>query len=191
MTSRDQDEATRWATRAPDVPQAWFRRWSSLHGVRHTQRVHIHAQRLAGELAWPGADVDVLLRAALWHDIGRRGDGVEPSHGLGSVLRADELGFMTALRDEDAAVVRFAIERHSLADRDAEQHAAQLAVTDDRARRLADPARALRILWLLKDADALDRVRLGFGEAADPRQLRHPQTVALLGFAEALYAVMR
>ena len=43
------------------------------------------------------------------------------------------------------------------------------------------------MLWLLKDADALDRIRIGFGECADPRQLRHPQTIELIGFAEALY----
>ena len=58
------------------------------------------------------------------------------------------------------------------------------------ARRLAEPERALRVLWLLKDADALDRVRLGFGECADPRQLRHRETIALIPFASALYAVL-
>ena len=46
--------------------------------------------------------------------------------------------------------------------------AAELAASDDPARRLAEPERALRVLWLLKDADALDRVRLGFGECAGP-----------------------
>lgn len=45
-------------------------------------------------------------------------------------------------------------------------------------------------LWLLKDADALDRVRLGFGGQTDPRQLRHPETVELIAFAGALYAVL-
>ena len=191
MTLHDHDEAAAWISRAPRVPDDWFRRPSRLHGVRHTQRVHIHARRLTGELGWPRADVGLLLRAALWHDIGREGDGVEPSHGLGSVARADELGLTASLADEDAAVVRFAIERHSLADRDARPHAAVLAVADDRARRLADPARALRVLWLLKDADALDRVRLGVGEGADPRRLRHRQAVRLLGFSAALYELMR
>jgi hypothetical protein len=55
---------------------------------------------------------------------------------------------------------------------------------------LRDPERALRVLWLLKDADALDRVRLGLGECADPRQLRHAATVDLIPFAGALYAVL-
>ena len=43
---------------------------------------------------------------------------------------------------------------------------------------------------MLKDADALDRIRLGFGEQADPRQLRDPRTVQLIDFAEALYKAL-
>jgi hypothetical protein len=86
--------------------------------------------------------------------------------------------------------VRFAIERHSLPDCGAAAHAKRLAADQSEARRLAEPERALRVLWLLKDADALDRVRLGFGECADPAQLRRDETVELIDFAGALYAVM-
>lgn len=190
MTTHD-DDLDAWLAYAPEVPQDWFRRRSSLHGVRHTQRVHIHARRLTEELDWPRADTELVLRAALWHDIGRLGDGIEPGHGAGSVLRADDLGLLTALSDEDAAAVRFAMLRHSLPDAGACEHAEGLTTTSDPARRLAEPERALHILWLLKDADALDRVRLGFGERADPRQLRHERTRELLDFAEALYLATR
>ena len=155
--------------------------------MRHTQRVHIHAQRLTEQLEWDRADRDLVLCAALWHDIGRTGDGVDPGHGWDSVARADGLGLTAALADEDAAVLRFAIERHSLSDRGAAESAEELAGASDGACRLDDPQRALRVLWLLKDADALDRIRIGFGERADPRQLRHHQTIELIGFAEALY----
>ena len=191
MTDSDTAEAALWAERAPDVVEDWFRRWSSLHGVRHTQRVHIHAQRLTEELEWSSADRELVLHAALWHDIGRLGDGVEPGHGACSVERADELRLAAILPAEDAAVVRFAILRHSLPDDGALEHAEGLAAADDPARRLADPQRALRVLWMLKDADALDRVRLGFGEQADSRQLRHPRSLRLLSFAEVLYLTLR
>lgn len=178
-------------TRRPMVDAYWFRHFSRIHGVSHTQRVHLHAQRLLEQLAWDPSDADLVLHAALWHDIGRRGDGVEPVHGASSVARADELGLASDLTPARAAVVRFAILRHSLPDRDAPQQAAGLATSEDEARRLADPECALQVLWLLKDADALDRVRLGFGECADPRQLRHQETTALIPFAAALYAEMR
>jgi HD superfamily phosphodiesterase len=190
VTDPDTAEAALWAERAPQVQEDWFRRWSSLHGVRHTQRVHIHAQRLTAELEWPADDRELVLAAALWHDIGRLGDGVEPAHGAGSVERADELRLTAALPDEDAAVLRFAILRHSLPDDGALEHAEGLAAAGGPAHRLIDPQRALRILWMLKDADALDRVRLGFGEQADSRQLRNPRSLRLLSFAEVLYLTL-
>jgi hypothetical protein len=152
--------------------------------------VHVHAQRLLESLRWSPADAGLVLHAALWHDIGRQGDGVEPEHGRHSVERADAQGLTAELTPDDAAIVRFAILRHSLPDRGAAELAAELAASEDRARHLAEPERALCVLWVLKDADALDRVRLGFGEAADPRQLRHQEAVALIPFASALYAAL-
>jgi HD superfamily phosphodiesterase len=191
MTVAPTTDAVAWAGRAPVVPDRWFRRPDSrLHGPGHTRRVHVHAQRLLEQLRWDPADSQLVLHAVLWHDIGRVGDGIEPEHGLRSAERADELGLTAALDPDDAAVVRFAILRHSLHDRGAAELAAELATSADRARRLAQPERALRVLWLLKDADALDRVRLGFGERADPRQLRHPEAIGLIPFAGALYAAL-
>lgn len=173
--------AEAWAERAPDVPAEWFRRDSTLHGATHTKRVHIHAQRLAGELGWARADTRLVLTATLWHDIGRTDDDVDPSHGAKSATRAVELGLPDALEPADADVVLFAIVWHSLMD----------ATAEAAARRLAQPERALRILWLLKDADALDRVRLPPWEAADPAQLRYPASAAFIDFAGKLFAVIR
>jgi HD superfamily phosphodiesterase len=188
MTASERARAEAWARRAPQVPDEWFFHYSWVHGASHTKRVHIHAQRLLERLGWSNADAELALCAALWHDIGRVGDGVEPGHGVASVARAGELGLSAGLAPAEAAVVRFAIVRHSLRDHGAGEDAARLAGSTDRARRLAEPERALRVLWLLKDADALDRVRLG--ERSDPRQLRHPQTIELIPFASHLYAVL-
>ena len=185
MTPLD-DEARVWAARAPDVPRTWFLRDSTLHGVRHTQRVHIHAQRLTRTLSCDEPDRDLALSAALWHDIGRTNDGVEPGHGAGSAARAARLGLSGGLAPSDAEIVLFAVHFHSLSDRAAEEATQGPAG----ARRPAEPERALRILWLLKDADALDRVRLAPWEAADPKQLRHPETAKLIPFAARLFAAL-
>ena len=190
MTTPHARDAEIWATRAPEVDETWFLHRSRLHGVSHTQRVYIHVLRLLGELGWDEADAGLALQAALWHDIGRIDDGWEPPHGERSAARADELGLTAQLAPADAAIVRFAIHRHSLPDAGAESHAERLAADPDEARRLAAPERALRILRLLKDADGLDRVRLGWGESADPRQLRHPEAVRLIPFGAALFAVV-
>jgi HD superfamily phosphodiesterase len=190
MTSPFDGDAARWAARSPDVSGDWFRHYSRLHGVGHTQRVHIHAQRLLGERGRDEHDAQLVLSAALWHDIGRETDGIEPRHGELSVLRADQLGLMAAHSRADSAICRFAIHRHSLPDHGAAAWAVKLATDPAEARRLAEPERALRVLWLLKDADALDRIRLGFGECADPGQLRHAAAVPQLPFAAELFTVL-
>lgn len=156
------DDAGAWAGQAADVPAQWFAHFSWLHGVRHTQRVHIHAQRLVRELRWPQADAGIALSAALWHDIGRVNDGWDPQHGALGAARVVELGLHESLPEADAQLALFAIRYHCRGD----GHG------------------ALR-------ADALDRVRLGGGAyEVDSTALRHECTRAMVGFAEELLSVM-
>jgi putative nucleotidyltransferase with HDIG domain len=198
--ARTRADAATWAARAPGVPETWFARdlapsfgrGPSLHGVCHTQRVHIHAQRLTRELGWAELDAQLALKAALWHDIGRTNDGEDNGHGAQSAARAAHLGLTEALAPADADAVLFAVFFHCLPDETAKEEAPRWH--EERggrgAGRLPDPERALRILWLLKDADALDRVRLGPLEAADPRLTRHPAAAAHLPFAAALFDLL-
>src|SRR5665647_2173164 len=79
------EDAGAWPGLAAEVPAEWFAHFSWLHGVRHTQRVHIHARRLVRELCRPEAGANVALSAALWHDIGRVDDEWDPQHGARSV----------------------------------------------------------------------------------------------------------
>ncbi len=171
----------------PRIPRAWFlwpERADGIHGRTHIQRVYVLAQRLTGELATPRAECELLLQAVLWHDIGRSHDGVEPEHGARSVDRVLELGLADGsdgpregggLSEADRELVFFAIRQHSLAD--------ELAPAA--ARSLRDPAAALHLLWLLKDADGLDRVRIW---DLDPSRLRFDDSRRLVGFAQELYA---
>ncbi|HZL65036.1 MAG TPA: HD domain-containing protein [Thermoleophilia bacterium] len=198
--ARTRADAAAWAARAPRVPEEWFarevarssERGSSLHGVCHTQRVHIHAQRLTRELGWAELDAQLALKATLWHDIGRTNDGEDDGHGAQSAARAAQLGLTVALAPADAGAVLFAIFFHCLPDETAREEAPRWHQERGGrgAGRLPDPEQALRILWLLKDADALDRVRLGPWEAADPRQFRHAEAAAHLPFAAALFDLL-
>ncbi len=186
-------EVAAWLARAPQVPSQWFRHDSRLHGVRHAQRVHIYAQRLTALLGWGEDDTRLVLRAALLHDIGRRHDGEDPRHGAASASRARRLGLVAGLTRSESCLVLFAVTYHSRPDRTAVSELDEWSARRSDGRDAGvpqDPCRALRILWLLKDADALDRVRLGRWEAADPRQLRHPETELLLPFADELYATL-
>ena len=121
-------DATAWAALAPDVPAEWFARPSTLHGARHTQRVHIHAQRLTGELGWADSESQLVLTAALWHDIGRTNDGVEPDHGANGAARAVDLELTGGLAPGDADTVLFAIACHCLSDKFAKEEARRLPV---------------------------------------------------------------
>ena len=175
------DDADAWAGRAAAVPAEWFAHFSWLHGAHHTQRVHIHAQRLVRELHWREEDVRVVLPAALWRDIGRVDDGWDPRHGALSATRVVEFGLHESLAEADARLALFAVRYHCRSD----GHGALRAAGQD------DPERALRILWLLKDADALDRVRLGDGACeVDSTALRHHFTPGMIDFAEELLSVM-
>jgi HD superfamily phosphodiesterase len=169
------DDARVWASRAPDVPDHWFACASYLHGVRHTQRVHIHAQRLVRGLRWSVTDARLVLAAALWHDIGRGDDEWDPEHGALSAARAVDLDLLSSLDEAEARLVLFAVRYHCRSDA-----RGALRATDE-----PDPESALRILRLLKDADGLDRVRLG-RQCLDPKQLRHPEAPAMIPFAWAL-----
>jgi HD superfamily phosphodiesterase len=175
------DTPEAWRRSAPHVPAEWFNHASHLHTVRHTQRVHIHAQRLVRALAWPDQDAGLALSAALWHDIGRTDDSWDPDHGALSARRAVELGLTDALPEEDAGLVLFAVRFHSLSD----------LAGEEQAPFEADPDRALRVLRLLKDADALDRVRLADWEGPDPDQMRNREAVDMIPFARELCLTLR
>ena len=176
----DADDAGAWAGQAPDVPAELFAHDSHLHGVSHTQRVHIHAQRLVRALNWTEDDARVVLSAALWHDIGRVHDGWDPRHGARSAARVVKRGLHASLSEADARLALFAIRYHCRSD----GRGASRAAGQDH------PERALLILRLLKDADALDRVRLappGAGAyEVDSTTLRHPCTPGMIDFAVEL-----
>jgi hypothetical protein len=185
MSEALRDEARLWAARVGEVPAAWFLRPDGahgIHGVGHTRRVCVHVLRLSAALDIPRRLRDLTLTAARWHDLGRTHDGVEPEHGAHSVRRvqglglADELVATGGLSPGDLELVLFAIRYHSL--------------DDATARRAAADPDALPLLWLLKDADALDRVRLGGGDGVDPAYLRHPGAASFIDFAWELYALI-
>lgn len=166
-----------WAERAPAVSTRWFlrpERADGIHGADHIRRVHVLADRLTTELGWHETARRRVLAAALWHDIGRTHDGEEPEHGARSAERAVVLGLAGKLDAADADAALFAVRLHSLADEAAYPVAGE---TD------------LEILWLLKDADALDRVRLGRDDL-DPSRLRFAHSHRLIGFAARLYELL-
>ena len=105
----------------------------------------------------PG-ELEALSLAALWHDIGRTHDGADYYHGAKSAGKVVGLGLHEGIDPYVLEVALFAVTHHCGDEDHAERG----------ARYLPDFESAWRIFQILKDADALDRVRLhGYGKLGD------------------------
>jgi hypothetical protein len=137
----------------------WFERPESIHGISHARRVMIHAHAIAGAVPLEPVEFAAVVTAVAWHDIGRTHDGCDPAHGAKSIARATMLGLHRTVAPEILERAFFAMEFHSTDD----------AIGRERGAALPHSESLLRVLWLLKDADGLDRVRI---DNLDPNQLR-------------------
>ncbi len=137
----------------------WFERPDSIHGISHARRVMIHAHAIAGAVPLEPVEFAAVVTAVAWHDIGRTHDGWDREHGAKSVARAKMLGLDRGVAEEVLERTFFAMELHSTDD----------AIGAARGATLPRSESLLRVLWVLKDADGLDRVRI---DNLDPAQLR-------------------
>jgi hypothetical protein len=134
---------------------------SALHGAGHTARVMVWAAVLTRGTEW----FEPVVWAAACHDLRRVNDGDDLPHGFraGGWVRQVLPG---KLRQPLPCLelIASACDWHVCADEDAEwDHP---------------------VLWWLKDADGLDRVRLF---DLDPRYLRHAETHPWVPAATRLY----
>ena len=147
---------------------------SRVHGSGHIHRVLLFAALIAWQEALPEDLVRQLFRAAAYHDVGRTFDGYDLDHGARSAQRLEEL---TGQSGEALAELQAAVTAHALPD-------ARLEETVH-AFHPADFDRAVELTRLLKDADNLDRVRLGDLKV---KFLRHESAKNLADFALRLLA---
>jgi hypothetical protein len=148
-----------------------FRHRSHLHGQAHVARVMVHAMRLI-EATGQQAYGPQLWACVFLHDLARTHDGVCYRHGADAAQR---------LRDEPGLQERLA-EAGLL---EADYPAIEAAVTAHSApKEVSREHPHWPLIALLKDADGLDRVRLG---DLDPRYLRHPEAKGMVPFAQALF----
>lgn len=136
-----------------------FEQESSVHGMSHSLRVLLYTLILANQYNLDIDDVDILARAALYHDTGRTTDMEDCKHGKVSAGK-----YKHAFPDA-GPVEMFLMKYHCRPDEDGISHIAvnpALASQSERVKHLYD---------IFKDADALDRFRLGRFEL-DFAQLR-------------------
>jgi hypothetical protein len=150
--------------------QDLFRHRSVLHGQAHVARVLVHALRLVEAIGCP-EEARRVWAAVYLHDIARTHDGRCPEHGRWGWARLSELPDVRerlargGVRVEDHPAIEAAVTIHSCGE-------------------LAPDDPHWRLAALLKDADALDRVRLGDLKS---KWLRHPEAATMVPFASGLF----
>ena len=158
----------------PFVPlPSHFRHRSRLHGQSHVARVMVHALRLIEATGWEH-EAARLWAAVYLHDLERTHDGRCLRHGADAVERWQtqlplQLHIMSGgVMEADYPAIAHAVEVHCRPD------------SDEPDRDHAD----WPLVALLKDADGLDRVRLG---DLNPTYLRLPQSREMVEFAQKLF----
>ena len=147
---------------------------SVIHGQAHVSRVMVHAFRLIEATGFHAEHDDAtrLWACVYLHDLARTHDGLCHRHGADAWKKLDDL-----------PNVRDLLERGGVSTDDFP--AMETAVTHHcRPEELSRDDPHWRLTWLLKDADGLDRVRLG---DLDTRRLRFPESPAMAPFAERLH----
>lgn len=146
---------------------------SAIHGTGHIERVMLLGALLAMLEEESEEDTVLLMDMCSYHDTGRVSDWLDEFHGSRSCFKLEAL---TGRTGEDLKLTMAGVEAHSRRDDDMDSVIAKYEP--------ADFARAKRLALLLKDADGLDRVRIG---DLDPRFMRTNAAKTLTAFSEYLF----
>lgn len=156
------------------------------HGINHNEKVLFYTYYLGIQYQLDETSFQILLDAAKYHDIGRENDLLDPNHGKRSALMVDKVVNSPIYeKEENLNMLRGIIELHSLNDKMAAKIIKKYHIQDEQL---------FSILFsILKDADALDRVRLSYGKhrfsALNPSYLRMPISKTLIQVSHELNEV--
>lgn len=144
--------------------RSWLAHDSQLHAVDHMARVFIMQELICQQLASQGVTVNRTATrfATMVHDVGRIDDGADPQHGSRSAAWMRQ-NLADKMSPTDMDVASYIVHWHVPDDSEAPVMTTELQV--------------------MKDADGLDRVRLG---DLDVSRLRTDAAKTLVGIAKEL-----
>lgn len=149
----------------------YFDYHSGIHGINHTYRVMYHVLQIAAATGFEREGMAAFC-AAYIHDLARVNDGYCDQHGAWSSERKlhlyTKLFQQLGLNDDDLEKVEIAITNHSI------------------PKELEKENKGYVLTALLKDADALDRIRLG-AQGLDIRFLRFVESKEMVSSAEDIF----
>jgi HD superfamily phosphodiesterase len=153
------------------LKEGYFDHHSHLHGISHTYRVMYHVLNI-GKVAGLNHEIKLAFCAAFIHDMARRHDGYCTEHGVWSSKSKlpvfSKLFVETGVNAYGLRAIKLAVSNHSIRHEISKENPYFTTVA------------------LLKDADALDRIRIGDNNLK-PQYLRFPESHNFIGFAKELY----
>ncbi len=149
---------------------------SRVHGIEHTSRVTFLATILAKMDVLDEHTKKLLITAARLYDIGRIDDRESKEHGAYGKEKIEQEGLLDGFSRSDKKIIEFVVEQHSLSREENEEAISKLPAWQRSKYQI--------VLNYLKDADALDRVRIANESAKlDPSRLRCRTAKELVDFS--------
>ena len=146
------------------------------HGVNHNIRVCFFAYIISSNEKISTRDFELIMEACKYHDIGRTNDMEDESHGKKS---ADKITFLdNKYSKEELNYIKTIVTCHSLNDKKFNKVATKNGVIDiERCKKMHE---------ILKDSDALDRVRLHY-PYVNEKYIRTETARKMIAFAHELF----
>lgn len=139
---------------ARDIKEEYFLNPDSIHGVLHAKRVLLLSYIICLYERLGNEDLKIVLTAAKYHDIGRTHDEYDEVHGIWSFEKMKELDLVDeSWNEEDIRILQYIIDNHCVPDKKGLENLKNYGIQNKE--------RAVYLYKILKDADGLDRVRLG------------------------------
>lgn len=153
---------------------------SKVHGIEHTSRVTFFAMILSKLDNLEGHTKKLILAAARLHDVGRIDDRESREHGVYGKVKIENEELLEGFSKSDKDIIKFVVEQHSLSKEENELALKKLPFWKRQ--------KYQEVLNYLKDADALDRVRIANKDMQlDPNRLRCDSAKMLVSFAYQNY----
>jgi len=167
--------ADTYIVHAWDIENSYFLDPESVHGVLHAKRVLLLTLIIGSYEKLNDSDMEIVLTAAKFHDIGRTDDSYDEIHGILSFNKLLQLKLADKDMD-DIHILHFIIDNHCISD--------SQGLENINKYQIKDKDRAIYLYNILKDADGLDRVRLN---DMDIKYLRLPISKKLPLVAQQIY----
>ena len=148
------------------------------HGVDHAERVLTFASYIGLKSDLSAREMSILIESSKWHDCGRVLVANDTEHAIKSAAKIKDLiGERYSIRDID--MIKAAIELHEIDEGKCNYDEVFNSVCNKYSIDASDKNSLRVISDILKDADALDRLRFTFGNL-DPTLLRKEISLNLI-----------